>query len=383
MMQKRVKVLVLYGGQSVEHEVSCCSASFLFKHIDQTRFELHAVGITRDGAWIPQQTNALLDSPPNKIPIAASKSAFEPSSLNPVVSPGDFIRSLVRNGADQSSSEEALVVFPLVHGSFGEDGTLQGFLELSQLPYVGSGTLGSAAAMDKHIAKTLVQAAGIPVVPWTTVRRQQWQETQSAAIEEAEAAFGYPMFVKPACLGSSVGISKAHNRAELISACDLAFRYDFKILIETSIENARELESATLGGFNPECAGPGEVIPHQGFYSYDAKYISKDGASLQVPAQIPEELAQKVREMSVNISNCLELYGMARIDLFYSESEQKLYFNEANTIPGFTDISQYPMIWKNAGISGTRLLTRLIESAQERFSIASQFERDYTEGQKA
>jgi D-alanine-D-alanine ligase len=260
------------------------------------------------------------------------------------------------------------VVFPVLHGPYGEDGTVQGLLELANVPYVGTGVLGSAVGMDKAVMKTLFAARGLPIVPHLTVLRKEWLEQRRSIADRAANELGFPMFVKPANLGSSVGISKAKSAADFAGAMELALQFDRKVVVEAAVPHAREIECAVLGNDEPEASVPGEVIVTHpdGFYSYDAKYIDPDGASWKIPADIPPETADRVRGLSVEAFRALELAGMARVDFLLDGKAGALYLNEVNTIPGFTTISMYPKMWEATGLAYSNLLDRLIALALER-----------------
>ncbi len=254
------------------------------------------------------------------------------------------------------------VIFPVMHGTFGEDGTIQGMLELAGLPYGGAGVLGSAIAMDKDVAKRLCKEAGIPVVPWVTIHRWAWEKEPESVRAEIEGKFEYPLFVKPATLGSSVGMSKVHSTEELAPALNLACEYGLKILVETAL-TAREIEVSVLGNHDPQSSVPGEIVPHREFYDYTAKYL-EDGSQLIIPAALKQSQVARIQSLAIKAFRTLELSGMARID-FFLEKKGKLYLNEANTIPGFTSISMYPKLWKASGLPYTKLIDRLIELALE------------------
>jgi D-alanine-D-alanine ligase len=260
------------------------------------------------------------------------------------------------------------VIFPVLHGPYGEDGTVQGLLELANIPYVGAGVLGSAVGMDKAIMKTLFAAAGLPIVPHLTVFHREWLKDAAGIARRAAAHLRFPMFVKPANLGSSVGISKATSAADLPSAMELAFEFDRKVVVEAAVPNTREIECAVLGNDEPEASVPGEVVVthRDGFYSYDAKYLDPEGASLQIPADLPPATAERVRSVSVAAFRALELSGMARVDFLLDGAAGTLYLNEVNTIPGFTAISMYPKMWGASGVPYPALLDRLIALALER-----------------
>ena len=255
------------------------------------------------------------------------------------------------------------VIFPVLHGTFGEDGTIQGMLDLAGLPYVGAGVLGSAIGMDKDVAKRLCQAAGIPVVPWVAVNRWHWEKDPAAVKSDIEEKFSYPVFVKPATLGSSVGMTKVHDAEELGPALDLACEFGMKILVEKAM-TAREIEVSVLGNHDPKASVPGEIIPHREFYDYTAKYL-EDGTRLLIPAELKPAQIQKIQSLAVEAFRVLELAGMARVDFFLEKKGNKLFLNEVNTIPGFTSISMYPKLWEASGISFRELIDKLIELAFE------------------
>ena len=319
----KLRVAVIYGGRSGEHEVSLRSAESVIAAMAPERYEVLRFFISKDGRWQP---HAILPQP----------------GANP--------------GID--------VVFPVLHGTFGEDGTLQGLLELADLPYVGGGVLASAVSMDKDVMKRLCREAGLPVVEHVV----QWRGRLNAiAIEER---FGYPVFVKPANLGSSVAVSKARNRAELEAALELAAQYDRKVIAERAI-TGRELECSVLGNEQPEASLPCEIVPSREFYDYEDKYIL-DAARLIVPADLPAEITEEVRRLAVACYQAVECEGMARVDFLWELPSRKLYINEINTIPGFTSISMFPRMWEATGLPYPRLIDRLIELALERHRVRRQ-----------
>jgi D-alanine-D-alanine ligase len=370
-------VLVVYGGRSSEHEVSCRSAAFILRNLDTRKYDIHALAIDKQGRWLPQDAGKLLagiEAGAKTVPIEAGAGAR--SALPATADPGSSLLALTGDsaGAKRPPRKEDLVVFPILHGTFGEDGTMQGMLDLAEVAYVGPDTLGSAVGMDKGVSKKLAQAAGVPVVPWLETRAQFWGEHRARIVAEAEAELGYPMFVKPARQGSSVGVSKARTRAELEAACDAAFKFDDKLLIEKGL-TVREIECAVLGDYDPMVSVPGEVIPHAEFYSYEAKYIDADGASMAIPAKLTPEQTRTAQDLAKRVFQALELYGMARVDLFLDKATGAFYLNEVNTIPGFTEISQYPLLWKESGVSAAELLDRLIELAVRRRTAQAGLQR--------
>ena len=337
-----VRVALLFGGRSGEHAVSIVSAESVLAGLAQTRHEVVPVGIDRGGDWIvpctPDQLRAERHPPPVSAPAAAQELAA---------------------GCD--------IVFPLLHGPFGEDGTVQGLLEMSGIAYVGSGVLGSAAGMDKAVMKSVFERSGLPTAPWRLVRRSGWRSDRAGVLERLTGALGLPQFVKPANLGSSVGISKAEDPDRLAEAIDLASGYDTRIICEQAVPDAREIELAVLGNHEPEVSVPGEVFPAREFYDYAAKY--EDAASrTQAPADLDGGTARTVADAARRAFLALDLAGLARVDFLLSRSSGDLYISEVNTMPGFTPISMYPKLWAESGLPYPELLDRLIELGLERAS---------------
>ena len=345
MARSETTVVVLYGGKSTEHEISCRSARFVIQNLSSDKYLVRAIGVDKDGVWWEQDVSKIMKSAAGPIPIERQKTPLQV---------GEF-----------GTLRGDLVVFPVLHGTFGEDGCLQGLLELKEIAFVGPDTLGSAIGMDKIVAKKLASIANVPVVPWVDFRADDWLTNAESICAGALAKLGLPLFVKPARLGSSVGVSKVTDSIGLKHACEQALVFDDRVLIEKGL-SVREIEVAALGGFEPMVSVPGEVIPHGDFYSYDAKYISADGASIAVPAKLTAEEINTAQELARRVFKGLELYGMARIDLFLDKHSGHFYFNEVNTIPGFTEISQYPMLWRESGISAVELVDRLITTALNR-----------------
>lgn len=348
--KKVLRVGVLFGGRSGEHEVSLASAASVMRGMDLDKYEPVPIGITKDGHWLIGEgaVKLLPDVLKNGRRVMLAADPTE-AALVPL---------------DRGAGAQRFdVIFPVMHGTFGEDGTIQGMLELSGLPFVGAGVLGSAIGMDKDVSKRLCQDAGIPVVPWITVHRWQWEKESAAVKAAVEEKFEYPVFVKPATLGSSVGMTKVHNAEELGPALDFAAEYGLKILVEKSV-TAREIEVAVLGNHDPKASIPGEIVPHREFYDYTAKYL-EDGTQLLIPADLKPAQVKKVQTLAVDAFRALELSGMARVDFFLEKKGNKLYLNEANTIPGFTSISMYPKLWEASGIPFRELVDKLIELAFE------------------
>ena len=347
--KKRLRVGVLFGGRSGEHEVSLASAASVIRGLDPDKYEPVPIGITKDGHWL----------------IGAGAQKMLPDVLRTgqrvVLSSDPTAAALVP--LDGSGAQCVDVVFPVLHGTFGEDGTVQGLLELAGLPYVGAGVLGSAIGMDKDVQKRLCLQAKIPVVEWETVTRTEWERNRGGAVKNVQRRFRFPVFVKPATLGSSVGMTKAHNRTELEQGLDLACEFAQKILVERAIKG-REIEVSVLGNAEPQASVPGEVVPHREFYDYAAKYL-EEGTQLIIPAKLSTAEVKRFQELAVRAFRALELGGMARADFLLEKRTGKAYLSEVNTIPGFTSISMYPKLWEASGIGFRELVDRLIELALE------------------
>ncbi len=349
---RRVRVGILFGGRSGEHEVSLASARSVLAALDPERFEPILIGITRNGRWLrPADAKAALtggaDAAGGDSPLLA---AALPSSVS------------VAEGLDGTGVD---VVFPVLHGPNGEDGTIQGFLELAGVPYVGAGVLGSALAMDKGAMKDAFRTHGLPTPEYEVVRRGQWEADREEVATHLERRFGLPCFIKPCNLGSSVGISKARDRGELAVAMDLAASYDRRILVEAFVPQAREIECSVLGNDDPIASLPGEAIPAGEWYDYRAKY-EDEGLRLEIPARLAPGVADRIQALAVRVFEALDLAGMARVDFFLRRDTGDLLVNEANTIPGFTPTSMYPKMWEASGLPYRDLVSRLIELALER-----------------
>ncbi|MBV8657032.1 MAG: D-alanine--D-alanine ligase [Burkholderiales bacterium] len=353
-MSTRIKVAILFGGKSAEHEVSLQSAKNVIHAIDKVKYEVVPIGIDRDGTWRAYHSSKFLVNEDHPGEISINQNDGECVALVPYGG-GDLI-SL----SSHSKYDRVDVIFPLLHGPYGEDGTMQGLLKLSNVPFVGSGVLGSSVGMDKDFTKRLLRDAGLPIGDFVTVRRGE-----AVDLDEVLSALGSPVFVKPANLGSSVGISKAQNTLELQSAIELALRYDKKILIEAFIAG-REVECGVLGNDHPAASVVGEITPHHDFYSYEAKYLDQAGASSKVPAAIPPEISTLIRNLSIKVFKTLGCEGLARVD-FFLKKDGTVLVNEINTIPGFTNISMYPALWRESGVGYTDLISQLIELAFKRF----------------
>jgi D-alanine-D-alanine ligase len=358
-MERKINVGILFGGRSAEHEVSLESAKNVYQAIDRDRFNPVLIGIDKRGRWLLQRDSLLLLSGGQAGEIRLAEGG-SPVTLAPCG--GGTLAPL---GAEAARVEAPVldVAFPILHGPFGEDGTVQGLLKLAGIPFVGSGVLGSAAGMDKDMMKRLLRDAGIPIGKFLVLRSHE----KTPSYRDVAEALGSPFFIKPANMGSSVGITKVHGPAEYQDAIKEAFRYDSKIIIEEFIKG-RELECAVLGNEEVIASAPGEVIPRHEFYSYNAKYLDEQGAALVIPARVEEAVSNQIRQMAVKTFQVLCCEGLSRVDFFLREgSGGSLVVNEINTMPGFTRISMYPKLWEADGLSYTELITRLIELAIERF----------------
>lgn len=347
-MSKKV-VAVLFGGQSSEHEVSKISASTVISNMSQDKYYVIPVYITKDGRWM------IYDGPVENI----ANTQWEKYATHAVLSPDTEHKGLLRIVGGKVKVMPIDIVFPVLHGKYGEDGTVQGLIELSGLPYVGCGVLSSSISMDKAYTKIICDSIGIEQAKHCVVYRYEIEEDINAAVKRVEEKIGYPCFVKPSCAGSSVGVSKAKNKKELKKALNLAAENDRTVIIEENIKG-RELECAVLGNNDPEASVVGEVKAAAEFYDFDAKYNNKESETV-VPADIDEKISQEIRDKAVKIFKALDCCGLSRVDFFLEEKTNRVIFNEINTLPGFTAISMYPMLWEEAGISADKLIDRLIE----------------------
>jgi D-alanine-D-alanine ligase len=373
---KRLRVGVLYGGRSGEHEVSLASAAAVLANLDRQRYEPIPIRIEKDGRWSIAERPPATMSAGEVIEQARLEAARPPRpgrEVHLVAHPGEeTILSIDRSTPSAEESNQALVtglnldvIFPVLHGPFGEDGTIQGLLELANVPYVGAGVLASAVGMDKGMMKVVFAAHGLPVCPYSVVRAHDWDSRRDDVAGELERELGFPMFVKPANLGSSVGISKAKDSVSLGEAMDLARSFDRRIVVEAAVPDAREIECAVLGNEDPQASLPGEVIPSREFYDYEAKYLD-EGSRTVIPADLPAGTVQEVQRMSIEAFTSIDCAGMARVDFLLSRQDGSIFVNEINTIPGFTTISMYSKMWNASGVSYPELLDRLIALAQER-----------------
>lgn len=357
-MAKKLRVAVIFGGRSGEHAVSLMSAKFVLSSLNAGKYEVTQIGITRAGAWLVGED------------LLTHLSAEDFSSLQPAVLLPDPTRPGLKRIEMKDGNEmlqtlsEVDVVFPVLHGTFGEDGTLQGLLEMASVAYVGAGVLGSSVGMDKAVFADVMRANNIPFVASVLILRGEIEKDIDAAVRVAEGVSPYPLFVKPANLGSSVGISKVHNRSDLVEGLMYAAQYDRRILVQKG-HNAREIEVSVLGNDDPQASVCGEVVPEAEFYSYEAKYHD-DRSKTYVPADLPAATSERIRALAIKAYKACDISGMARVDFFLDKDSGEVYLNELNTIPGFTSISMYPQLWRASGLNGEALVDRLIELALER-----------------
>lgn len=376
-MARKLRVGILFGGRSGEHEVSLLSAASVLQAIDREKFDVIPLGITKEGRWLSADGAHDLLKAGNDDAVARQLRAGDPEATPGAKLLHDGIPTLLapepgRNGIEGKAVD---VVFPVLHGTFGEDGTIQGLFELAGIAYVGSGVLGSAAGMDKDAMKRLFAQAGLPIVRHVTLLRADWEKSPRKTIARIESALRYPLFVKPANLGSSVGISKAHDRKELGPALDQAARYDRKLVIEEGVggkrQRAREFEVAVLGNDDPKASVVGEIVPGKEFYDYEAKYLSEGSVPI-IPAKLARAEAKKIREMAIAAFRACDLAGLARVDFLMEPGGRgRIFLNEVNTLPGFTEISMYPKLWQATGLSYKDLITRLVDLALERHAEKS------------
>jgi D-alanine-D-alanine ligase len=385
---KKLRVGILFGGRSGEHEVSLLSAASVFNAIDKSKYEVVPIGITKEGRWVtaadaerllggkaPASSAAHLragdpEATPGAAVLASGEAVIvppEPHRQSNSLTPFQTEAGLTRRASDRAINVD--IIFPVLHGTFGEDGTIQGLLELADLPYVGAGVLGSAAGMDKDIMKSLFRAAGLPIVKHVTILRSEWEADAKKVQKLVESKLKYPLFVKPANLGSSVGISKARDRKELGPAIEEAARFDRKIVMEQGVggkkHKAREIECSVLGNDQPAASVPGEIVPGKEFYDYTAKYLD-EGSQLIIPAKLSKRETREVQQLAIKAFKAVDCSGLARVDFLMDPKTRKIYLNEINTMPGFTSISMYPKLWAATGLAYPDLIERLIQLGQER-----------------
>jgi len=386
---KKLRVGILFGGRSGEHEISLLSAASVFNAIDKSKYEVVPIGITKEGRWVTAADAEQLLAGESARPTQQHLRAGDPEATASaaVLATGEAVvvppepqqhgtalapfqteaSSLTRRAADRAINVD--VIFPVLHGTFGEDGTIQGLLELADIPYVGAGVLGSAAGMDKDVMKSLFRAAGLAIVKHVTFLRAEWQDQPKKVQKLVESKLKYPVFVKPANLGSSVGISKAHNRKELGPAIEEAAKFDRKIVVEQGVggkkNKAREIECAVLGNDRPQASVPGEIVPGAEFYDYTAKYLD-EGSQLIIPAKLTKPEIKTVQQLAIGAFKAVDCSGLARVDFLMDPKTRKIYLNEINTMPGFTSISMYPKLWAATGLAYPELIEKLIQLGLER-----------------
>ncbi len=361
--RKRLRVGILFGGRSGEHEVSLASATSVIRALDTEKYEAVPIGITKDGRW-------LVGAAAQKMTEQKMLPELLKTGERVVLPPDPSASALVPLAPGNAQpSIKVDVIFPVLHGTFGEDGTVQGLLDLAGVPYVGSGVLGSAVGMDKDVQKRLFHEAKIPIVDCLSIPRHEWEKNRGKTLVAIKKKFRFPLFVKPATLGSSVGMTCVHEAAELPAAMDLAASFALKIIVERAIRG-REIEVAVLGNEDPRASVPGEIIPHREYYDYSAKYL-ESGSRIEIPAKLSKKQIVQFQEYAIRGYKSIECAGMARADFFLERATKKIYLNEINTIPGFTSISMYPKMWEASGVPYTELITRLIELALEQHAEKS------------
>ena len=349
-----IRVGLLFGGMSSEHDVSLCSAASVYEALDKNKYDVTAIGIDRDGRWYVQENAEIINDKDFGRIFKLNKTG------NWLINHYNVNNRLVLFNSDDGRKIEIDFMLPIIHGTNCEDGRLQGLLELACVPYAGADLLGSAIAMDKDVAKRLLNSSGIPVVPWIAIMKSQWNDNRDEIINKIISDFSFPLFVKPNAAGSSIGILKVKEKAKLHEALDYAFLFDNKVLIEKGID-CFEIECSVLGNGKPEASITGQIIPKHEFYSYEAKYIDPNGAELKIPAEIDSKIEKSIRKAALQGYTALSCSGMARVDFFLDKSTNEFYLNEINTLPGFTSISMYPKLWAQSGLKYAELLDRLIE----------------------
>lgn len=369
LTDKRLRVGVLFGGRSAEHEVSLRSALSVMAAMDRDKYELVAIGISKAGEWLRLDSKAL-DGPGPALALEGDRVALLPHPEDQSLVPLD-------NGAG-GAHKPLDVVFPILHGPLGEDGTVQGLLELADIAYVGSGVLGSALGMDKAAMKALFLQRKLNIAPYRVFLRKRWRDDPTGVLAECAAAFAFPWFVKPANLGSSVGISKVHHESEFAASMDEAAEYDRKLIVEAAIEHAREIEVSVMGNDEPVASVVGEILPGHDFYDYESKYLD-EATQLVIPAELPDSVADEVRRVAVEAFLALDLAGLARADFLIAAKTLEVYLSEVNTMPGFTSVSMYPKLWEASGLPYSELIDKLIALAIERHEEIRSNRRSFTD----
>lgn len=371
--QRKIRVGVIFGGRSGEHEVSLNSAQSVMGALDPAKYDVVPIGIDKNGRWLTGDAMTALTE---------GEETSQPATLLPDPQANALLRMDRKESqvTGVAAVTELDVVFPVLHGPYGEDGTVQGLLELANLPYVGAGVVGSAVGMDKAIFKYVMTANGLPVLPWLLFTKQAWQKRPSAVLDAVEKKLRYPVFTKPANLGSSVGVSKCRHRDELAAGLTDATRYDRRVIVEQGIDG-RELEVSVLGNEDPIASVVGEIRPRRAFYDYVAKYLaapgSEDDSELIIPAELPADKVKEIQDLAIHAYRAIDCAGLGRVDLLMEKATQVLYVNEVNTIPGFTQISMYPKLWEATGISYSELLDRLIALAIERHEEKEGLQKEF------
>ena len=362
----KIRVGLIFGGKSGEHEISLASAQSVARAMDETQYDVVLIGITKEGRWITGGNALKQLAAVSPTPLLAPESASANGGVSAPLDSAELVPTASNARMTPSPLTAIDVAFPLVHGPFGEDGTIQGLLELADIPYVGAGVAASAVGMDKALMKAVFRVHNLPILDWLVILRRDWEAQPNEVIFRIESVLGYPCFIKPANLGSSVGVTKAHHRDELSAALALAAQYDRKLIAERAAQNAREIECSVLGNDDPIASLPGEVLPKREFYDYAAKYDNEAGTELIVPADLSSEMVRSVQETAIRAFTAIDACGMARVDFFLERGTNKLLLNEINTIPGFTSVSMYPRMWQKTGLSYADLIDRLIRLALER-----------------
>jgi D-alanine-D-alanine ligase len=362
----RIRIGVIFGGRSVEHEVSLVSAASVINALDKEKYDVVPIGIASNGQWLSSNETLRLLKEKRSIELEQEQ----------LLTPDPRKQSLVAINDGGGVGKALDVIFPVMHGKFGEDGSLQGLLELADIPYVGPGVLGSAVGMDKVMQKELLVRANIPTASSMWFTLEEYETKRKKIIAEVERKLKYPLFVKPSNSGSSIGITKAHNRKDLLESIDTAGQFDRRILVEQGINNAREIECGVLGNDQPVASVPGEIVPSNEFYDYDAKYVDEKSIAI-IPAKLPNPVVKKIQQYALTAFRVLDCAGMARVDFLVTRKTNRIYLNEINTIPGFTAISMYPKLWQASGVSYSALLDTLIQLAMERHKAKTKFKTTY------
>jgi len=362
----RIRIGVIFGGRSVEHEVSLVSAASVLNALDKEKYDVVPIGIASNGQWLSSNETLRLLKEKRSIELEQEQ----------LLTPDPRKQSLVAINDGGGVGKALDVIFPVIHGKFGEDGSLQGLLELADIPYVGPGVLGSAVGMDKVMQKELLVRANIPTAPSIWFTLEEYETRHKKIITDVERMLRYPLFVKPSNSGSSIGITKAHNRKELLESIDTAGQFDRRILVEQGINHAREIECGILGNDQPAASVPGEIVPCNEFYDYNAKYVDEKSNAI-IPAKLPNTVVKKIQQYALRAFRALDCAGMARVDFLLTKKTNRIYLNEINTIPGFTSISMYPKLWQASGVSYSALLDTLIQLAIERHKAKSKLKTAY------